>query len=226
MTTQGTDEALFVFIRAIRKRDPRMKQEYFDITNVAGLGNWKAKKDVIAQRTREIDIERVLFGSDGYFAGGVTPAQAWADFRTLPLSEVEFRTIESNIAPSFYFALESMKLKLLNGSTRCGTVCSIIVYSVCRDRRNQSFFSFNHFCIPSNHPICDFDCLTAKLGKSVSYRYQIVVSIHGLNHAEPSLVHCFGTKRACDRRTYGSYRVGVAAQVCGEQGRVLSGLRD
>jgi predicted TIM-barrel fold metal-dependent hydrolase len=95
----GTDEALFVFVRAIRKRDPRMKQVYFDITNVAGLGNWKTKKDVIAQRTREIGIERVLFGSDGYFAGGVTPAQAWADFRTLPLSEVEFRTIENNIAP-------------------------------------------------------------------------------------------------------------------------------
>jgi predicted TIM-barrel fold metal-dependent hydrolase len=95
----GTDEALCVFIRAIQKGDSRMKRVYFDITNVAGLGNWQPQKDLIAKRTREIGISRVLFGSDGYFGGGVTPAHAWADFRNLPLTEVEFRAIESNITP-------------------------------------------------------------------------------------------------------------------------------
>jgi predicted TIM-barrel fold metal-dependent hydrolase len=95
----GTDEALRVFIRAIQNSDSRMRRVYFDITNVAGLGNWEPKKDLIAKRTREIGIARVLFGSDGYFGGGVTPAHAWADFRRLPLREVEFRAIESNIAP-------------------------------------------------------------------------------------------------------------------------------
>jgi predicted TIM-barrel fold metal-dependent hydrolase len=95
----GTDAALCVFIRAIQKHDPRMDQVYFDITNVAGLGNWRAKKDLIAKRTREIGVARVLFGSDGYFGGGVTPAHASADFRNLPLSEAEFRIIENNITP-------------------------------------------------------------------------------------------------------------------------------
>jgi predicted TIM-barrel fold metal-dependent hydrolase len=95
----GTDEALGVFIRAIQKHDPRMERVYFDITNVAGLGNWESKKDLIVKRTREIGVARVLFGSDGYFGGGVTPAQAWADFRKLPLSEAEFRTIETNLTP-------------------------------------------------------------------------------------------------------------------------------
>jgi len=95
----GTDEALCVFIQAIRKHDPRMKLVYFDITNVAGLGNWRPKRDLIAKRTREIGVTRVLFGSDGYFGGGVTPARAWADFRSLPLSEAEFRTIENNVTP-------------------------------------------------------------------------------------------------------------------------------
>ena len=95
----GTDEALCVFIRAIQRHDPNMKMVYFDITNVAGLGNWKPKKDLIAKRAREIGVDRVLFGSDGYFSGGVTPVQALADFRSLPLSKVEFRTIESNITP-------------------------------------------------------------------------------------------------------------------------------
>lgn len=95
----GTDEALSVFIRAIRKHDLRMKRVYFDITGVAGLGNWKPKKNLIAKRIREIGVARVLFGSDGYFAGGVSPAQAWADFRSLQLSETEFRTIENNVTP-------------------------------------------------------------------------------------------------------------------------------
>jgi predicted TIM-barrel fold metal-dependent hydrolase len=94
-----TDEALSVFIRAIRKHDPRMKLVYFDITGVAGLGNWKPKKDLIAKRIRQIGVARVLFGSDGHFAGGVSPAQAWADFCSLPLSEAEFRTIENNVTP-------------------------------------------------------------------------------------------------------------------------------
>jgi predicted TIM-barrel fold metal-dependent hydrolase len=95
----GTDDALCVFIRAIQKGDARMQRVYFDITNVAGLGNWEPKKDLIAKRTREIGIGRVLFGSDGNFAGGVTPAHAWRDFRKLPLTEAEFRTIESNVTP-------------------------------------------------------------------------------------------------------------------------------
>ena len=95
----GTDEALCVFIRAIQKHDPRMKMVYFDITNVAGLGNWELKKDLIAKRTREIGVDRVLFGSDGYFGGGFTPTRASADFHSLPLSEGEFRTIETNITP-------------------------------------------------------------------------------------------------------------------------------
>ena len=76
-----------------------MSMVYFDITNVAGLGDWKSKKDLIAKRARELGINRILFGSDGYFGGGFTPKQALADFHSLPLSEAEFHTIESEIAP-------------------------------------------------------------------------------------------------------------------------------
>ena len=95
----GVDAALCVFIRAIEKHDPRIKLVYFDATSVAGLGNWEAKKDLIAKRIRQIGLSRVLFGSDGAFGGGTTPAHAWADFHALPLSEAEFRTIENNITP-------------------------------------------------------------------------------------------------------------------------------
>jgi predicted TIM-barrel fold metal-dependent hydrolase len=95
----GTDEALCVFIRAIQRQDPNMKNVYFDITNVAGFGDWETKKDLIAKRTREIGVDRILFGSDGYFGGGVTPERALADFHRLPLSKAEFRTIEGTITP-------------------------------------------------------------------------------------------------------------------------------
>jgi uncharacterized protein len=83
---------------AIQRHDPNMKTVYFDITNVAGLGNWEPRKDLIAKRAREIGVDRVLFGSDGYFGGGA-PVRALADFRSLPISKVEFRTIESNTTP-------------------------------------------------------------------------------------------------------------------------------
>ena len=95
----GTDAALCVFIQAIEKHDPRMRRVYFDITSVAGLGDWRNKKELIVKRTRQLGVARVLFGSDGAFGAGTTPARAWNDFRSLPLSPAEFRTIENNIAP-------------------------------------------------------------------------------------------------------------------------------
>jgi predicted TIM-barrel fold metal-dependent hydrolase len=95
----GTDAALNVFIQAIQKHDPRMERVYFDITNVAGLGNWETKKDLIVKRARQLGVTRVLFGSDGNFGEGVPPSRALADFRKLPFSDAEFRTIESNLAP-------------------------------------------------------------------------------------------------------------------------------
>jgi predicted TIM-barrel fold metal-dependent hydrolase len=93
------DQALSVFVGAIQKRDPRMAHVYFDISGVAGLGNWQAKKDLIAKRIRQVGLKRVLWGSDGAFGGGMTPEQALQAFEQLPLSPREFRTIYSNVTP-------------------------------------------------------------------------------------------------------------------------------
>jgi hypothetical protein len=38
-------------------------------------------------------------GSDGATGGGLTPKDAWAAFRKLPLTDAEFRTIATNVAP-------------------------------------------------------------------------------------------------------------------------------
>jgi predicted TIM-barrel fold metal-dependent hydrolase len=93
------DSALSVFIDAIARQDARMANVYFDICGVAGIGQWNEKKDLIAKRIRQIGVSRILWGSDGAFGGGMTPAQALHAYRELPLTINEFRTIDANIAP-------------------------------------------------------------------------------------------------------------------------------
>jgi uncharacterized protein len=91
-------EALGVFVDAIANHDPRMSRVYFDVSGVAGLGNWKDKTASIARRIRELGVDRILYGSDGA-TGDHTPREMWAAFRQLPLSDAEFRDIEDNVAP-------------------------------------------------------------------------------------------------------------------------------
>jgi hypothetical protein len=77
----SVDSALSVFVTAIANRDARMAHVYFDVCGVAGIGHWKEKKNLIAERIREIGVSRILWGSDGAFGAGVTPAQALAAYR-------------------------------------------------------------------------------------------------------------------------------------------------
>jgi predicted TIM-barrel fold metal-dependent hydrolase len=93
------DDALSVFIKAIAKHDPRMAHVYFDISGVAGVGQWETKKDLIATRIRQVGVERILWGSDGAFGGGPTPLQALRAYQMLPLSSHEFHTIDTNLPP-------------------------------------------------------------------------------------------------------------------------------
>lgn len=95
----AVDKALLVFIAAIANKDTRMKNVYFDICGVPGLGHWKDKKALIAKRIRQIGVSRVLWGSDGAFGGGLTPLQAVQAYRELPLTKEEFHTIDTNLTP-------------------------------------------------------------------------------------------------------------------------------
>lgn len=92
------DEALGVFAEAAARRAPSLSRFYFDVSGVAGLGNWKERADAIVVRIRQLGVERVLYGSDGA-VGENAPEKALAAFRQLPLTPDEFRTIESNVAP-------------------------------------------------------------------------------------------------------------------------------
>ena len=95
----SVDSALSVFIDAIARHDGRMANVYFDICGVAGLGRWKEKRALIVGRIRQIGISRILWGSDGAFGGGMSPLQALQAYRELPLTNDEFHTIDTNVAP-------------------------------------------------------------------------------------------------------------------------------
>jgi predicted TIM-barrel fold metal-dependent hydrolase len=95
----AVDEALGVYADAIAARDPRMTHVYFEVSGVAGVGEWRGKADRIATRIRQLGIGRILYGSDSAVGPGRKPAEAWASFRELPLSREELRAIAANVAP-------------------------------------------------------------------------------------------------------------------------------
>ena len=56
----AVDKALSVFVEAILRKDPRMKNVYFDACGIAIPGMWEDKADLIVKRIRQIGINRVL----------------------------------------------------------------------------------------------------------------------------------------------------------------------
>lgn len=94
----AVDEALSVFVKAIEQRDPRVKNVYFDASGIAIPGMWEDKAGLIVKRIRQIGINRVLYGSDAATPDNL-PKDALERWHKLPLTQDEFRTIESNVAP-------------------------------------------------------------------------------------------------------------------------------
>jgi predicted TIM-barrel fold metal-dependent hydrolase len=90
----ATDEALSVFIAAIERNDPRMKNVYFDVCGIAIPGMWEG----IVQRIRQIGLKRVRYGNDAAVPGNL-PKESLQRWHQLPLTPEEFRFIESNVAP-------------------------------------------------------------------------------------------------------------------------------
>jgi predicted TIM-barrel fold metal-dependent hydrolase len=81
-----------------RDRDPRINKVYVDASGVAGIGRWSEKRALIAERLRQVGLDRVLYGSDGTTAR-FNPSTMLASYASLPLSDAEFRTIAGNVAP-------------------------------------------------------------------------------------------------------------------------------
>jgi predicted TIM-barrel fold metal-dependent hydrolase len=94
-----TDSALGVFTDAIAKHDARMKNVWFDASAVVQAAMPPAELQRIAGRIRQIGVDRVLYGSDAATSPMAYPKAAWETFQRLPLTQAEFRTIASNVAP-------------------------------------------------------------------------------------------------------------------------------
>jgi predicted TIM-barrel fold metal-dependent hydrolase len=94
----ATDAALSVFVKAIRQKDPRMKNVYFDVCGIAIPGMWEKNADLVVQRIRQIGTNRLLYGSDAATADNL-PKDALKRWHSLPLTQQEFGEIENNAAP-------------------------------------------------------------------------------------------------------------------------------
>ncbi len=95
----AADEALAVFIEAIRKRDRRVKNLYFDTALIVNATDNAERKEWIAQRIREIGLKRVLYGSDGGDPTDPPPKVQVETFHSLPLSKAEIAAVQKNVAP-------------------------------------------------------------------------------------------------------------------------------
>ncbi len=95
----ATDSALGVFADAITRKDPRLKNVWFDAAVVVRPDMDADALRQIATRIRQIGVQRVLYGSDAAASPPTYPGAGWAAFQRLPLSEAEFRVITNNSTP-------------------------------------------------------------------------------------------------------------------------------
>ncbi len=94
----ATDAALSIFVKAIERKDPRMKNVYFDVCGIAIPGMWEDKADLLVTRIRQIGTNRLVYGSDAATADNL-PRETLKRWHSLPLTQGEFRSIDNNVLP-------------------------------------------------------------------------------------------------------------------------------
>ena len=90
-----------VLAEAIAKKDPRTRRLWFDVASNAHPRNTAEASEVMAKFIRQVGVKRILYGTDAATANNLPPAESWAAFRQLKLSDQEFKTIAGNVAPYF-----------------------------------------------------------------------------------------------------------------------------
>lgn len=89
--------ALAVLADAAARRDPRMRHVWVDVTAFARPGLSAADARRLVRRLRQVGMERVLYGSDTEIGTDVRPRDAWAAFRSLPLTDAEAARVANNV---------------------------------------------------------------------------------------------------------------------------------
>lgn len=93
---EQTDEVMSVFADAAERKDPRMRNLYFDVATDVTNETSATEGALIARRLRSVGFSHVLYGSDLTPPGGSIKA-GWEIFRThVPLTAAEFQTIMQN----------------------------------------------------------------------------------------------------------------------------------
>ena len=94
-------EVLAVLAAAVEQGAPQTRNLWFDVASIADRELTPDAAALMAQRIRQIGVERVLYGTDSAQGDNLRPREAWAAFRRLPLSEGEFARIARNVPPYF-----------------------------------------------------------------------------------------------------------------------------
>ena len=93
-------EALGVYADAIEAKHPATRRFVFDASDAAfGIASPEDAR-LMAQRMRQVGLDRIYYGSDGAFDGHPDPKASWEAFRkNIPLTDAEFARIAANVAP-------------------------------------------------------------------------------------------------------------------------------
>jgi predicted TIM-barrel fold metal-dependent hydrolase len=93
-------EALAVYAEAVAARHPATRRLYFDVSDAALVASTPELAQVVADRIRQIGLDRIFYGSDAAFGTHPDPRGSWSAFRKgIPLSAAEFEKIARNVAP-------------------------------------------------------------------------------------------------------------------------------
>ena len=97
-----SEDALGVFADAVSSGDSRARNLYFDLTEMdRAIGDSEDTWARIADRIRQIGMERILYGSDmRHHPLGPPSTLGWSRLaRALPLTDAEIADIADNVAP-------------------------------------------------------------------------------------------------------------------------------
>ena len=92
-------EVLAVLAEAIEKRDPRVRNLWFDVASIAHPENPAEASELLARRVRQVGPDRILYGTDSAAGDNLRPRAAWAAFTAIPLAKSELDRIAANKAP-------------------------------------------------------------------------------------------------------------------------------
>lgn len=92
------NEVMRVFAEAAARKDLHTRNLYFDVASIATPDMSPAQAREMVERIRQVGVDKILYGSDAATPTNMTPRQAWAAFRALPLTETELRRIAANVA--------------------------------------------------------------------------------------------------------------------------------